>query len=212
MRDRKPFFPFIITSNFDAGLERVFDGERIHYDLVWLVAAQSEESNRGKWMYLGYEDKERVILPKPRTEASGKGPAFPFGKGTDARVTIIKVFGSINDPSCSRISNKMLQEDDYYLITQDQMEAFFSDQVENLPNELVNKIRSKKLLFLGFSPNEPDLRAIVDRLYIPQGKEATGLDYSSISTREVGPGDLEVPWRCELGTRERFAGEDNTRS
>ena len=32
------------------------------YDLVWLVAAQSEESNRGKWMYLGYEDKERVIL------------------------------------------------------------------------------------------------------------------------------------------------------
>ena len=33
------------------------------------------------------------------------------------------------------------------------MEAFFSDQVENLPDELVNKIRSKKLLFLGFSPN-----------------------------------------------------------
>ena len=155
---------------------------------MWLVAAESEQSNRGKWLHLGYRAEGRVILPRPGTEASEKGPAFPFGRGSsypdsDARVTIIKVFGSINDPSCRRISVQMLKEDDYYLITQDQMEAFFSDQVDNLPNELVNMIRSKKLLFLGFSPNDPDLRAIVDRLY---GKErsATGLDYSS----DVNPG------------------------
>ena len=173
-RDRKPLlFPFIITTNFDAGLERVFAGAGIHYDLVWLVAAESEEIDevevkRGKWLYLGYGAEGRVILPGPTPQASGRGPASPFGKGTDARVTIIKFFGSINDPDGSRISGQMLKGDDYFLITQDQMEAFFSDQVDNLPNELVNKIRSKKLLFLGFSPNDPDLRAIVDRLY---GKE-----------------------------------------
>ena len=194
LRDRKSLpFPFIITSNFDAGLERVFEEAGIPYDLVWLVAAESEESNRGKWLYLGYGAEGRVILPRPGTEASGKGPAFPFGRGTDARVTIIKVFGSFKDPSpsCRRISDHMLKEDGYYLITQDQMEAFFSDQVDNLPNELVNKIRSKRLLFLGFSPNDPDLRAIVDRLY---GKERMPKQYWILHRCVPGKLDQEI-WK-----------------
>ena len=34
-------FQFIITTNFDAGLERAFDRKRIPYDLVWLVAEEA---------------------------------------------------------------------------------------------------------------------------------------------------------------------------
>ena len=189
-------FPFIITTNFDAGLERVFEGAGIRYDLVWLVAAESEENDevevkRGKWLYLGYGAEGRVKLPGPTPQASERGPASPFGKGTDARVTIIKVFGSINDPDCRRISDQMLRGDDYFLITQDQMEAFFSDQVDNLPNELVKKIRTKKLLFLGFSPNDPDLRAIVDRLY---GKEKMPKEYWIIHRCEPGKLD-QLIWK-----------------
>ena len=161
-------FPIIITTNFDASLERVFDREGIPYDLVWLVAA---ESNRGKWLHLGYRAKERVILKKPESEATRKGSAFPFGRGVvgtpdpEPRVIIIKLFGSIKDPSCGRVSSKMLGEDDYFLITQDQMESFFSERVNDLPNALLKVIRSMNLLFLGFSPNDPDLRAIINRLY-----------------------------------------------
>ena len=169
-RGRKPDLPFpiIITTNFDAGLERVFEQEGIPYDLVWLVA---EGSNRGKWLHLGYRAEGRVVLPRPGTGASRKGPGFPFGKGIRAnpdpnpRVIIIKIFGSINDPSCRRVTRKMHDEDDYFLITQDQMESFFSDRVDDLSDALVRVIRSMKLLFIGFSPNDPDLRAIVDRLY-----------------------------------------------
>ena len=83
----------------------------------------------------------------------------------EPRVIIIKLFGSIKDPSCGRVFSKMLDDDDYFLITQDQMESFFSDRVNDLADALVKVIRSMKLLFLGFSPNDPDLRAIVDRLY-----------------------------------------------
>ena len=52
------------------------------------------------------------------------------------------------------------------MITQDQMESFFSDRARGLATALVSKIRDQKLLFLGFSPSDPDLRAIVDRLYL----------------------------------------------
>lgn len=193
-RGRKPDLPFpiIITTNLDAGLERVFDREGIPYDLVWLVAA---ESNRGKWLHLGYRAQERVFLGNPRTEASRKGPAFPFGKGVvsnpdpEPRVIIIKLFGSINDPSSGRVSSKMQDEDDYFLITQDQMESFFSDRVDNLADKLVTVIRSMKLLFLGFSPNDPDLRAIVDRLY---GKERMPKQYWIIHQCEPGKLDQEI--------------------
>ena len=193
-RGRKPDLPFpiIITTNFDAGLERVFDREGIPYDLVWLVAAGS---NRGKWLHLGYRAQERVILEKPGTEASRKGPTFPFGKGFRAnpdpepRVIIIKIFGSINDADCRRVSSKMQDEDHYFLITQDQMESFFSDRVDNLADKLVTVIRSMKLLFLGFSPNDPDLRAIVDRLY---GKEMMPKQYWIIHRCEPGKLDQEI--------------------
>src|SRR5208337_1564748 len=133
-RGRKPDLPFpiIITTNFDAGLERVFDREGIPYDLVWLVAAGD---NRGRWLHLGYKAEERVILDeKPGTEAIRKR-AFSIGNGTafdldpDPRVIIIKMFGSINDPDCRRVFSKMLPGDDYFLITQDQMESFSSNRV-----------------------------------------------------------------------------------
>ena len=80
----------------------------------------------------------------------------------------------------------MLDQDDYFLITQDQMESFFSDRVDNLADALVRVIRSTKLLFLGFSPNDPDLRAIVDHLY---GKERMPNQYWIIHQCE--PGELE---------------------
>jgi len=199
-RGRKPDLPFpiIITTNFDAGLERVFDRERIPYDLVWLVAAGD---NRGRWLHLGYKAEERVILDeKPGTEAIRKR-AFSIGNGTafdldpDPRVIIIKMFGSINDPDCRRVFSKMLPGDDYFLITQDQMESFSSNRVHNLANELVRKIWSMKLLFLGFSPNDPDLRAIVDRLY---GKEKL-------------PNQCWIIHRCRPGKLEQVIWESRGR-
>jgi hypothetical protein len=163
-------FQFIITTNFDAGLERAFDRKRIPYDLVWLVA---EGSNRGRWLHLGFNAQRREILEeRTKTEASRKGRAFPFGKGVSSnpdpnpRVIIIKLFGNIKDPDCGQVSSKMLDGDDHFLITQDQMESFFSDRARGLATALVSKIRDQKLLFLGFSPSDPDLRAIVDRLYL----------------------------------------------
>ena len=161
-------FPVIITTNFDAGLERVFDQEGIPYDLVWRVAV---EGDRREWRHLGFRAQERVILPEPENEESKKYNDFPFGKRTtfhpasEPRVIIIKAFGSINDLTCERVSSSMQEGDDYYLITQDHMESFLGDKVQKLPDVVLRVIRDQMLLFLGFSPNDPDLRAIVDHLY-----------------------------------------------
>ena len=202
-RGRKPDLPFpiIITTNFDAGLERVFDQEGIPYDLVWLVAAGN---NRGRWLHLGYSAEGRVILPRPGTEGREKLTAFPIRKWrttshpySDVRIIIIKMFGSINDPFCERVSSKMQDEDDYFLITQDQMESFFSDGVDNLANALVRVIRSTKLLFLGFSPNDPDLRAIVDHLY---GREKMPTQYWIIHQCEPGKLEQEI-WKSRGDVR-----------
>ena len=176
-------FQFIITTNFDAGLERVFDREGIPYDLVWLVAAGS---NRGKWLHLGYRAQERVILEKPGTEASRKGPTFPFGKGFRAnpdpepRVIIIKIFGSINDADCRRVSSKMQDEDHYFLITQDQMESFFSDRVDNLADKLVTVIQIHEAPVSWIQPEQPRL-ACHRRSPVRQGNDAQAvLDHSSM--------------------------------
>jgi len=182
-------FPVIITTNFDAGLERVFDQERIPFDLVWRVAA---EDDRGEWRHLGFRAQERVILPKPEEEKSKKYDDFPLGKRTtsrpapEPRVIIIKAFGSINDQTCERVSNTMQEGDDYYLITQDQMESFLGGKVQKLPEAVLTVIRDQMLLFLGFSPNDPELRAIVDQLY---GKEK--VPKNSWIIHECEPGTLD---------------------
>src|SRR5271166_2457060 len=188
-------FPIIISTSFDAGLEKVFDQEGIPYDLVWRVAV--EEDDCGQWRHLGYRAQERVILPKPGTDESKKYKEFPFGKGItshpapEPRVIIIKAFGSINDPTCERVSSTMQEGDDYFMITQAQMESFLRDEVEKLILVLVKVIRSMNLLFLGFSPNDPDLRAIVDHLY-----DRHNLQTKSWIIHECEPGTLDQKiWR-----------------
>ena len=91
----------------------------------------------------------------------------------------------------TRVSNRLEVGDDFFLITQAQMELFFSRLFQDINVGLGGVFANVKMLFLGFSPNDSDLRAIVHRLYKGGRHSVSILDYSSVPGRRGGQGGLE---------------------
>ena len=74
------------------------------------------------------------------------------------------------------------------------MELFFSRAFEEIDDGLRYVFQSAKMLFLGFSPNDPDLRAIVNRLYGPEDRIYIPLQSWIIHQCEAGKLD-QVIWK-----------------
>ena len=180
-------YPLIITSNWDTGLERVFSQEQIPYDLVWCVASGAK---KGKWMYQRGDDNEKPAV----INIKGKGPTFrigePHGSDPKPRVIILKVFGTIRDATSGRAHTGYGLKDDFFVITQDQMEFFQSRGFDKIPEDLTSVLKQfVKILFLGFSPNDPDLRAIIHRLCGDEG--LTGVSWL-VHQCDAGKLDQEI--------------------
>ena len=179
-REEWPALPyrFIITSNWDTGLERVLSLEQIPYDLVWCEAAGE---NKGKWMYMRSDDDREPVVINPKGKR--KRPKFR----TAQRVTILKVFGTVSH-ALGGAQPWFELLDDSFVITQDQMEFFQSESFDEIPDELTSQLKdnSSKILFLGFSPNDPDLRAIIHSICAGEGLTST-----SWIVHQCEPGKLD---------------------
>ena len=159
-----PPFSLIVTTSSDCGLERAFQGAKgLKVDLIWYVAGGTY---RGKFKYKPHNKDKGMIVTKDS----------PLEAESDV-VVILKLFGTM---------------DDYFLITQDQMDYFLSSAADRVPNTLLAKVQQANVLFLGFSPNDADLRAIVQRLYPDERK----IDNNSwlIHRGNVGTLDKEI-WK-----------------
>jgi len=149
---RSPF-SLIVTTCIDTGLEEQFEKEfrtleefkdpkkPIPIDLVWYVAADTDDDGGyGYYKYRAHATGDEIRVA--RNDNAMKGGSAP--------ITILKLFGTSSDP---------------YLITQDQVSYFLSDLPDPVPRDLLAMLQKKNVLFLGFSPNDADLRAVVQRLY-----------------------------------------------
>ena len=149
--------PLIISSNCDTGLEHAFDSRQIPYDLVWCVAGGEDNPKRGKWMHMPYGASKALVITSRSRDCASFPIGSPFNRslpGVPPRVIILKIFGTINNYDYSR---NLQVGDDYWMITQDQMEFFLSAAFDAIDDSLRFLVRGAKLLFLGFSPNDPDL-------------------------------------------------------
>jgi SIR2-like domain/CHAT domain len=162
-------YPLIITTNYDNLLELAFDKAHQEYDVVYYIADGDE---KGKFKHKGYRQKLVTIgvdcdsLPLPDMDEESSSQS--------CRPIILKLFGTLEDK---------------FIITPDQMNYLSSSRTADLPPDALMKLLKGEsqlsILFLGYSPSDPDLQLIFNRLW-----QDEKLEYSYL-VHQSNPGQLE---------------------
>ncbi len=131
-------YKLLVTTNYDDMLERAFREADQPFDLVFYVA--EAEEHRGRFQCETYENSLFTIFDN--SEVLNR-----------ERPVILKLYGAIN--------NFVITEDHHfnYLVHQEIQKLLSLDLLEILWGE------NYHILFLGYSPNDINLRLIVNRLW-----------------------------------------------
>jgi SIR2-like protein/TIR domain-containing protein len=158
-------YQLVVTTNYDATLERAFDAVHEPYDLVVFVAAGD---HRGRFVHVPWWDPE------------GRGPTpitmpneyvnLPIDEdGALERTVIVKLHGGGVDlgPGGPHLrDNFVITEDDYIgYLTQSPVASL-------IPLQILNKIRDSHFLFLGYRMRDWTLRVFLQRIWGEQQVEA----------------------------------------
>lgn len=131
-------YKLLVTTNYDDMLERAFTEVNQPYDLVFYVA---EGTDNKRFQYKPYEESNRSIRSEQEVLKND-------------RPVILKLYGSVKN------ENFVITEEHHinYLVHQ---------QIEQLlPYDLLEILQeSHNLLFMGYSPNDENLRIIINRLW-----------------------------------------------
>jgi hypothetical protein len=144
MKDRGYPLPYkvLVTTNYDNTLERAFKTAEQAFDLVFYVAEGKED--RGRFQYKPHEQSIRSITSNQQVLSSD-------------RPVILNLYGAVKN------ENFVVTEGHYinYLV------QYKIDQL--LPYDLLEILTSgnqiHNIFFLGYSPNDTNLRIIVNRLW-----------------------------------------------
>ncbi len=146
-------YQLIVTTNYDATLERAFDAEGEAYDLAVFVAGGVD---KGHFVHIPWGGEPRVIA-QPSTYRDF--PIDPFDELE--RTVIVKVYGAAGaiegDARWGR--SYVMTEDQYidYLVT---------EQVATVvPLQVLNKLTSSHCLFLGYAMRDWSLRVFLKRIW-----------------------------------------------
>jgi SIR2-like domain len=144
--DQPPFFPLIVTTNYDDALERAFAEKGEAYDLVVYIADGPE---RGRFLHTK-PDGESQIIAVPNEYRELQFSQHPV---------IAKIHGAVVRGS---------QDDDSYVVTENHYIDYLShtDIAMLIPITVAERMRRSNLLFLGYSLKDWNLRVILNRLQL----------------------------------------------
>jgi hypothetical protein len=155
----------VITTNYDAALERAFDAVHEPYDLV-VFAATGE--HRGRFVHIPWWDPESrsytpITMPNEYVD-------LPIDEdGTLGRTVIVKLHGGgvdLGHRGPHLRDNFVVTEDDYIgYLTQGPIASL-------VPLQILNKIRDSHVLFLGYRLRDWTLRVFLQRIWGEQQVEA----------------------------------------
>jgi hypothetical protein len=147
LRQRGVPHQLIVTTSYDAALERAFDDAGESFDVVSYLASGP---NRGKFCHLRPNGDGNVIdLPNMYvTELS-----------LDERTVILKLHGQVERGDERRWESFVVTEDDYidYLAQTDIANA--------VPASLAARLRRSHFLFIGYTMADWNLRVVLNRLW-----------------------------------------------
>lgn len=149
----EPQYQLIVSTSFDAALERAFEDAGEPYDLaVFMVSGR----DKGKFVHFPYGgDPEPISVPN----AYGKLPIGDYGELE--RTLIVKIHGAVD----RTIGDYRWREN--YVITEDHYIDYLSrSPIENLvPVQILDKLSQSHCLFLGYTVREWNLRVFLKRIW-----------------------------------------------
>jgi SIR2-like protein/TIR domain-containing protein len=158
-------YQLVVSTNYDAALERAFDAVHEPYDLVVFVAAGD---HRGRFVHVPWWDREGRG-PRPITMPNEYVDLPIDEEGTLERTVIVKLHGGSVDlgPGGPHLrDNFVITEDDYIgYLTQSPVASL-------IPLQILNKIRDSHFLFLGYRMRDWTLRVFLQRIWGEQQVEA----------------------------------------
>jgi hypothetical protein len=146
-------YQMIVSTNYDAALERAFEEEGEAYDLAVFVA---NGRDRGSFVHVPWRGEPCMI-----TEAS-RYREFPIDPYDELeRTVIVKVLGSAEG------GEGEYRWDRSYVLTEDQyIDYLVTDQIASVvPLQILNKLTSSHCLFLGYVMRDWSLRVFLKRIW-----------------------------------------------
>lgn len=166
----------IVTSTYDAALEKAFIEAGEDFDVVVYMAPGTEQA--GKFVHVPWEAFSRPI-DKPNEYA---GLPIIAGDHSLRRTVIVRISGTVDDPSAG------FPWEDNYLITEDHYIDYLSGRAveEVVPGQILAKLKRANYLFLGYTIADWRLRVFLQRIW--KGPKLGRAKYWAI---EPGPDTLE---------------------
>ena len=161
-REQREFpYPLIVTTTRDEMLENAFKEAGQEFDVVFYTT-----EDQGQFIHRPWQGRDNPIPYNTDYE-------LPFGN----RPIILKLYGTWNE--------KFVITEDHYL------NYLVGCSIEQaLPAKLVNTVKNSRVLFLGYSLNDPDLKIVLNRFWGDQPlKKKCGMKSWIIHQSE--PGRLE---------------------
>jgi hypothetical protein len=148
-----PAYQMIVTTNYDATLERAFEEANEPYDLAVYVATGNDQ---GHFIHYPFDrDPELISVPN----RYGKFPIDDYGELE--RTVIVKIHGGVG------ADNQSYGSKDNFVITEDQYIDYLStNPVESLvPVQILGKLTESHCLFLGYAMRDWHLRVFLKRIW-----------------------------------------------
>ena len=146
--------PMIVTTSYDDALEQAFREAGEEYDLAIYMA---KGDSRGKFLHVPCDDEPYVI---PVANALCNLPINGETNRLD-RCVIVKIHGAVDKP------RGLLPDRENYVVTEnDYIDYLSRDKISNyVPVQILNKLIDSRVLFLGYSLSEWNLRVFVQRVW-----------------------------------------------
>lgn len=147
-----PRYQMIVTTNYDASLERAFENENEPYDLAIYMASGPDS---GKFVHFPFDrDPQPINVPNQYA-------GFPIDDyGELERTVIVKIHGGLDVGSGYGAKDNFVITEDHYI------EYLSSGPVESLvPVQILAKLTESHCLFLGYGMRDWNLRVFLKRIW-----------------------------------------------
>jgi SIR2-like domain/TIR domain len=141
----------IVTTNYDDALERAFDEAEEPYDLAVYLASGDD---KGKFIHVPHDGESQLV------EVANQYSGFPMDEFSEVtRTVIMKIHGAADAARGAWHDNYVITEDDYIDYLTD------SPPESIVPQQLLGKLKSDHLLFLGYTMRDWNLRVFLKRIF-----------------------------------------------
>jgi hypothetical protein len=158
-------YPLIVTTNYDAALERAFEAAREPFDLAVFMAAGED---KGRFFHVPWWDGSGQVPGAIRIP--NKYVDFPIDEyGELSRTVIVKIHGgALHD------APQEYQLKHNYVITEDDHIGYLSrNPIQSLvPVQILEKLLESHFLFLGYGVRDWSLRVFLWRIWSEQAPGA----------------------------------------